>query len=566
MKVNTSHLKKLEDRSKPMIFVGYEPGSKAYRAYDPVARRVHVSRDVMFDEVAQWNWNGELGAPDDTDFVIEYTSVFQPGTMPVTHADAGELASPITGGSSQAAPSPVTPCRTPVVRAAASEVEFVSPPPGGEDDLNADHDDAPLRHRRLDDLLGPATPPGLAVRDVQEELMMVSSEEPTSFAQAAKEEAWRRAMLDEIASIEENRTWRLVDLPAGHRPIGLKWVFKLKKDAQGVVVKHKARLVAKRYVQCARVDFDEVFTPVAQLDSVRLLLALAAQEGWMAHHMDVKSAFLNGELTEEVYVVQPPGFEVEGAEDKVYRLDKAMYGLRQAPRAWNTKLDATLKKIGFEQSPLEHGLYARGTGRGRLLVGVYVDDLVIVGGDEDTITVFKRQMMEEFKMSDLGSLSFYLGIQVHQEGGVITLNQAAYAAQIVEKARLEGCNPCSTPMEPRLKLSKESMASLVDATEYKSLVGSLRYLVNSRPDLAFAVGYVSRFMEKPTVEHMVAVKRIVRYVAGTIQFGCRYMRGGEGKLHGYSDSDMARDLDTRKSTTGVLFFLGNNPVRWQSQK
>lgn len=239
----------------------------------------------------------------------------------------------------------------------------------------------------------------------------------------------------------------------------------------------------------------------------------------MVHHMDVKSAFLNGELAEEVYVVQPPGFEVEGEENKVYRLDKALYGLRQAPRAWNIKLDATLKKIGFEQSPLEHGLYERGTGGGRLLVGVYVDDLVIVGGNEDTITDFKRQMMEEFKISDLGSLSFYLGIEVHQESGVITLNQAAYASRIVEKAGLVGCNTCATPMEPRLKLSKDSKAPLVDATEYRSLVGSLRYLVNTMPDLAFAVGYVSRFME-----------RIVRYVAGTIHYGCCYIKGGERRL------------------------------------
>jgi hypothetical protein len=215
---------------------------------------------------------------------------------------------------------------------------------------------------------------------------------------------------------------------------------------------------------------------------------------------------------------------------------------------------------------LEHGLYARGDGSGRLLVGVYVDDLVIVGGDSGMIKGFKEQMKAEFKMSDLGPLSFYLGIEVHQEAGIITLKQAAYVSRIVEKAGLTGCNPCATPMEPRLKLSKESAGSLVDATEYRSLVGSLRYLVNTRPDLAYSVGYVSRFMEKPTDEHLAAVKRIIRYVAGTIHLGCRYVKEGEGGLQGYSDSDMAGDIDTRKSTTGVIFFLGKNPVSWQSQK
>lgn len=566
VKITTPHAKKLDDRSRPMIFVGYEPGSKAYRVYDPMARRVHVSRDIVFDEAAEWNWGDGQDASGDTDFIIDYTSVFHPGVTSVTRSDSGEPASPPASSSPPPEPSTASPCGTPSVSGTAPAVEFVSPSAEATDDLDADHEDAPLRFRSIDNVLGPATPPGLANREVQEELMMVSGEEPVSFAQAEQEEAWRLAMLEEIASIEENKTWRLVDLPTGHRPIGLKWVYKLKKDAQGVVVKHKARLVAKGYVQRAGVDFDEVFAPVARLDSVRLLLALAAQEGWMAHHMDVKSAFLNGELVEEVYVGQPPGFEVVGEENKVYRLDKALYGLRQAPRAWNTKLDTTLKKIGFRQSPLEHGLYARGDGGRRLLVGVYVDDLVIVGGDSIMIDKFKRQMMDEFKMSDLGSLSFYLGIEVHQKDGVITLNQAAYASRIVEKAGLAGCNPCTTPMEPRLRLSKESTASPVNATEYRSLVGSLRYLVNTRPDLAYAVGYVSRFMEKPTDEHLGAVKRIVRYVAGTIHHGCRYTKEGEKKLQGYSDSDMAGDVDTRKSTTGVLFFLGKNLVSWQSQK
>ncbi|WVZ61696.1 hypothetical protein U9M48_011528 [Paspalum notatum var. saurae] len=203
--------------------------------------------------------------------------------------------------------------------------------------------------------------PGLAVRELQEDLLLVEGEEPATFAQAEQEEVWRRAMQDEISSIEENQTWKLVNPPPGHRPIGLKWVFKLKKDAAGRVFKHKARLVAKGYVQREGVDFGEVFAPVARLDSVRLLLALAAQEGWTVHHMDVKSAFLNGELEKEVYVVQPPGFDRRTRSTSW--LDKAL----------------TLKNLGFVQSPLEHGLYARGSGDARTLVGVYVDDLIIVG-------------------------------------------------------------------------------------------------------------------------------------------------------------------------------------------
>ncbi|WVZ61695.1 hypothetical protein U9M48_011528 [Paspalum notatum var. saurae] len=218
--------------------------------------------------------------------------------------------------------------------------------------------------------------PGLAVRELQEDLLLVEGEEPATFAQAEQEEVWRRAMQDEISSIEENQTWKLVNPPPGHRPIGLKWVFKLKKDAAGRVFKHKARLVAKGYVQREGVDFGEVFAPVARLDSVRLLLALAAQEGWTVHHMDVKSAFLNGELEKEVYVVQPPGFVVEGQENKVYKLA----GQSSVWTSTGTKsLEYQAGQYTEKSRPLEHGLYARGSGDARTLVGVYVDDLIIVG-------------------------------------------------------------------------------------------------------------------------------------------------------------------------------------------
>ena len=199
-------------------------------------------------------------------------------------------------------------------------------------------------------------------------------------------------MDEELGTVRDNKIWELVDLPNGHKSIELKWVYKIKKDVKGNLVKHKARLVAKGYVQEQGVDFEEVFAPVARMESVRLLIALAAQESWRLHHMDVKSDFLNGELEEEVYVKQPPGYIKEGEEHKVLRLHKALYGLRQAPRAWNIKLDRTLISLGFEKSPLEHAMYKRGKGKDRLLVGIYVDDLLITGADEGEVAKFKLQM------------------------------------------------------------------------------------------------------------------------------------------------------------------------------
>lgn len=212
-------------------------------------------------------------------------------------------------------------------------------------------------------------------------------------------------------------------------------------------------------------------------------------------------------------------------------------------------------------------MYVRRRGTSQLLVGAYVVDLIIAGGETQEIEVFKEEMKQLFKMSDLGELTFYMGIEVHQSTAAITLHQGGYARRLLTKTRMDGCNAYTTPMETRLQLSRSSSASMEDTTEYRSIVGSLCYLVHMHPDIAFAVGYVSRFMETPTSEHMAAVKRILRYIAGTLDFGCCYNRSvGPATLTGFSDSDMAGDVDTRKSTMGVLFFLGTNPVSWQSQK
>ena len=223
--------------------------------------------------------------------------------------------------------------------------------------------------------------------------------------------------------------------------------------------------------------------------------------------------------------------------------------------------------LGFERCPSEHAVYRRGSGTSLLIVGVYVDNLVITGADTAEIISFKQQMTGMFCMSDLGMLSYYLGIEVRHERDRITLCQAAYAKKLLERARMDDCNPGNVPMEARLKLSRDSKEKPVDSTLYRSIIGGLRYLVHTRPDISFAVGYLSRFMEAPASDHYAAVKRLLKYIAGTIDYGCAYVRGkGTPELTGYSDSDHAGDIDDRRSTMGVLFFLGGSPVSWQSQK
>jgi hypothetical protein len=244
------------------------------------------------------------------------------------------------------------------------------------------------------------------------ELHVVSSDELISFAEAEHIPSWRKAMMEEMDTIEENGTWSLIDLPPGRKLIGVKWMFKVKRDEHGVVSKHKACLVVKGYAQHHGIDYDEVFAPVARLDSVHLLIVLTTHERWEVHHMDIKSVFLNGDLQEEVYVEQLTGFIIAGKEHRVLKLKKALYGLHQAPRAWNVKLDGTLLSLGFQRTPLKHIIYVWRNGNVQLVVGVYVDDLIITGSDRDNNRSFKEEMAAALKMSYLSLLHYYLGIEV----------------------------------------------------------------------------------------------------------------------------------------------------------
>lgn len=386
-------------------------------------------------------------------------------------------------------------------------------------------------------------------------ICMFALEEPTSYEVTAKEKCWRFVMQEEMKSIHDNATWELANLPADRKPIGLKWVFKVKKDNKGNILKHKARLVAKGYAQHQGVDFEEVFAPMARLETVRLLIAIAAHSSGKSSYGCQIGVSQWGTRRGSLCALAPI-YVKEGSEHMVLRLKKALYGLRQAPQAWNFKLDQSLVSLGFERSHVEHAVYKRAQGDTFLLVGVYVDDLIITRSNINDITEFKRQMKKMFNMRDLGLLCYYLGIEVKQIEGTITLCQAGYATKILALSRMAGCNPCQTPMENRLKLSKKSYSSPVNETEYRSIIGSLRYLVNTRPDIAYSVGIVSRYMEAPTTEHMVAVNHILRYVSGTIGYGCSYERCNdlEPKLVGFGDSDLAGNIDDRKSTIGIAFF------------
>ncbi|KAG7585873.1 Reverse transcriptase RNA-dependent DNA polymerase [Arabidopsis thaliana x Arabidopsis arenosa] len=372
--------------------------------------------------------------------------------------------------------------------------------------------------------------------------------------------------MDEIFSITKNNTWDLVDLPNGVKPIGLKWVFKIKTNSDGSINKYKARLVAKGYVQKHGIDFDEVFAPVARIETVRFIIALAASNGWEIHHLDVKTAFLHVELKEIVYVSQPEGFITEENKNKVYKLNKALYGLRQAPRAWNNKLNQILKELNFMKCSKEPSLYQKQENEHLLIVAVYVDDLLVTGTSLDQIVEFKKGMASKFEMSDLGLLTYYLGIEVLQHDKGIIMKQGRYAEKILEEARMRECNAVHIPMDSGLKLLKAEKEKNIDKKEFRRNIGCLRYLLHTRPDLSYSVGILSRYLQEPKESHGAALKQILRYLRGTQSYGLSFTRGTEQGLVGYSESSHNVDEDDGKSTTGHIFYLGDCPITWCTKK
>lgn len=345
--------------------------------------------------------------------------------------------------------------------------------------------------------------------------------EPADLQEALENPKWKHAMKEELFMIEKNQTWELVDKPQDRKVIGVKWVFRTKLNSDGSVNKLKARLVVKGYAQIFGVDYSDTFAPVARLETIRLLLAISAQLGWKVHQMDVKSAFLNGILEEEIYVEQPEGFLVKGEEEKVYKLRKALYGLKQAPRAWYSRIDDYLLELGFKKSSSESTLYVIQKSNEILIVSLYVDYILITGSSVKLIDEFKLDMKQAFEMSDLGLMTFFLGMEIKQGKDEVFICQQKYAKEILKKFKMDECKEMDTPMNQREKLSKDDGAEKVDESHYRSLIGCLMYLTATRFDILYAVNVLSRFMHGPSEVHLKAAKRVVRYIKGTINYGIK---------------------------------------------
>ncbi len=393
--------------------------------------------------------------------------------------------------------------------------------------------------------------------------------DPNSVEEALQSEDasnWQLAIDAEMNSMAENQTWDLVEKPDGVNIVSSKIILRKKFRADGSVEKFKARLVARGFSQTEGVDYFETYAPVVKFQSLRTILALAASEKWEVHQMDVKTAFLNGDLQEDVFMELPEGLKEVGTENLVCKLKRSLYGLKQAPRAWYEKLENELKKWGFKHSVTDHSVFLKGTGDKRVIVAVYVDDIIITGPLISNVLRVKAAFKQAFKMEDFGVVSSLLGMEVlHGEGGM-KISQRTYAELILQRFAMGDCKPISSPLNPKETL-KESVLTEKVNFPYREAVGSLMYLmVGTRPDLASAVGLVSRYLENPNSEHVLAVKRIFRYLKGTLNYCLDYKAGNSLVLKGYVDTDWGGCQVTRRSTQAYVFLLGESTISWKSKR
>ncbi|KAJ9519297.1 hypothetical protein QJQ45_023094, partial [Haematococcus lacustris] len=491
---------KLEGKAVQGVLVGYEMCSKAYKVAEVMATAEELS---------------------------VHTPVAEPGLEPETGGAGGEAVGADSSGGDSGAGSAASAGGG---GASASAAEPAACP-------------VPLRQSlRLQGL-----PPAGSLAACVLELPAAAVPIPHTIMEArasALAEQWAVATDAEMESLHGHCTWELVDPPQGCRPLDNRWVFPVKEDSQGHIARLKARLVVKGFMLREGVDFTELHAPVSKHATVRALLATAAVWDMDLEHLDVKTAFLNGYLDEEIYMKQPAGYEDGSA--RVCRLKRALYGLRQAPRAWHARLKAELEQLGFAASAADSCLFTMVRGNSKVLLAVYVDDCLLA----------------------LGSAERFLGMEIVRDraAGRLVLSQERYAAAVVDRFGLADARPKATPLSTSEQLVREGEVVLrMGEHSYAELVGSLMHLaVCTRPDIAHAVGLCAKYMAAPTQQHWQALHGVLRYVASTVSYGLAF--GGAEGLVGFCDADFAGDLDTRRSTTGFVFTMHGAAVSWSSRR
>ena len=639
--------KKLADRSRKLIFVGIPDNVKGYRLVTP-GGTMSTSRNVKFDESPISSLNpASSSASDRAPKALTHPIVTEDDEVP----DLEEIDSDDDDDEDDLGPGGLVEPR--LTRHALDndhkDDDDGKVPPLEDIEENSDSDDS---DDEFDDAPGEiveqqprspprqAAPPGEGLRrtqrqqqprlnpnaTVQEEYwarhrQSLAQRDPTvGFALAAsitdednplyrtallgpEKEDWREAILDELLGVIDNGTFVVADLPASRKAITAKWVLKKKRQSDGSLERFKARLVARGFTQVEGFDYDEVFAPVTRFATVRFLAALSCRPNVVTAHTDVKLAYLNGDLREEIYMEAPDGFieyleallaRKDLAPDSrarvdlilsnakaamnlgkrvVLRLLRPLYGLKQAGNEWNRKLDTVLKDLGFVNFPSDVCVYSKRAGHSYILLAIYVDDMYWVSNDRALLDSTKKDFAKKFTVTDFGEPEWFLGMRHRRAPGLVTLDQAAYTAKLLEKFNMTDSRPVGSPADPSTRLTvamspkTDSERADMAVVPYREAVGSLMYLaVGTRPDISAAVGIAARYMANPGRQHWQAVKRIFRYLKGTPNIGIIFMDPNSDSIVGYSDSDWAQDLDDRRSTSGYVFKVFGGPISWQSAK
>ncbi|CAL8075801.1 unnamed protein product [Prunus armeniaca] len=530
--------KKLDSKTVSCYFVGYPDRTKGYIFYCPnhTTRFVETQRAVFIEE--------EKEETNKADF--EFEEIIESKE----NAEAGNKEKGVTILTFDNLNKEISPAHEDLNNHQNPEVE-IQQTAEVEMQLNLPEQPQTIELRRSQRTRRPALPNDYFVYLQESEFDINAIEDPTTYKQAMESEKnqhWFAAMESELESMSKNGVWSLVELPSGSKPIGCKWVYKTKRNAQGKIDRYKARLVAKGFTQQEGVDYNEAFSPVSTKDSFRVIMALVAHFDLHLHQMDVKTTFLNGNLVEEIYMKQPDGFVLKGRENLVCRLQKSIYGLKQASRQWYLKFDEIIKSQGFIDNPVDECIYMRFNGKDFIILLLYVDDILLASSNLSLLHDTKRMLSTHFNMSDLGEANYVLGIEISRDRDrkLIGLSQKAYIEKILKRFNMENCTGCDVPFSKGDKLSSEQSPKTeqerieMQDKPYASLVGSLMYAqVCTRPDLAFCISVLGRFQSNLGQAHWVAGKKVLRYLQRTKEYKLVYRRVEELKLEGYTDANFA---------------------------
>lgn len=544
---------KLESKSRKCYFIGYGDEAFGYRFWDDKERKIIRSRNVIFNEKVMFKDKinpSEVETHQESDFVQldDLSEVMIPernesgSSTSILNPESYE-SDEESGSSTSTSIIPLTNLELNTPTAAIRRTTRITRPP-----------------KRFSPILN--------------YILLTDGGEPQNYQETLQDEhssKWELAMKEEMNSLLGNQTWELTKLPPGKKALHNKWVYRIKSEHDGSK-RYKARLVVKGFQQQQGIDYSEIFSPVVKITTIRLVLAMVATENLFLEQLDVKTAFLHGNLDEDIYMYQPEGFVAQGHENSVCRLKKSLYGLKQAPRQWYKKFDSFMLSAGYMRCQADHCCYVKKFENSYVILLLYVDDMLIAGANIVEINKLKKLMSEHFEMKDLGAAKQILGMRIARDRikGTLTLSQAEYIRRILSRFSMDNAKPVGTPLGNHFKLSKnqspksEEERHYMNKVPYASAVGSLMYaMICTRPDISHAVGVVSRYMSNPGKQHWEAVKWILRYLKGSTET-CLCFSGEDLVVQGYVDADLAGDIDSRKSTTGFVYTYGGTAVSWGS--